>query len=378
MKEKYVILIVAGGSPGYLTVTKHINKLLKILTTLHQDLFLLSPYDAAVLDLKESQIYTIPTDENRFKQFVKSQVLELNLLYKIFKNQKIDIVFFVFGQDLQIIPMLFSKIMGKKIILRSDGRPSLVMEKYLEDQSVLKKYLFRCIEYFTYHLADILVSECDYLLKENYQDQLPNCGVANLPVDLNFFYRKNPLEKRSYDLGYFGQLQKKKGVMNLIESVPEIVKGNTDLSIIVGGKGDQREEIIRFIQKNRLEQNVTLCDWIPYEKMPEYLNSVRIFILPSTIEGLSNSILESMACGAIVLSTPVGGAPGVIIDGETGFIMENNTVSCITYHVSRVLNHPHLENIADKAYNLIENEYSWDATLKRYEEIIKKISLLKS
>jgi len=371
-EKRYNILIAAGGSPQYQTVTTHINNLIGIFTRLSQNVYLLSSYDKDLINLKKSEIFTIQTFHSGPGQFVKNQFLELKAMYKIFKNQKIEVVFFAFGQDLQLIPVLFSKIMGKKIILRSDGRPSLVIEKYLEE-SILKIYFFRIIEYINYNLVDLLVSECNFMLKENYQERPGHSGVANLPVDTDLFRRKTPIADRVYDLGYFGQLKKSKGTMNLVESVLRLVKSNINISVVIGGNGDQKEEIIRFIQKNNLERNIHLIDWIPHEKFPEYLNSIKVFVLPSTREGLPNSILEAMACGAIVLSTPVGGVPGVIVDSETGFIMENNSIPCITHNILRVFNHPNLEKISKNAYNLIKNEYSFDSTLLRYNEIIERI-----
>lgn len=368
--KKYNILIVTSGS---LTLPPNINKLIGIFSGLNHNVSLLSYCDKNLINLPEVDVYKIRLFQNRFKQFAISQFLELKAMYYIFRKRRIDLVFFAFGQDHQMVPILFSKIMGKKIILRSDGRPSLVVEKYLEDQSRIKKYFFLIIEYFNYRTVDLLVSESGYMLVENRQDRPGHSGVANLPVDTIFFKRWITPSERPYDLGYFGQLVKGKGIMNLVESVADIVMSKKNVSIIIGGKGEQKEEIVRFIHDNNLEQNIHIVDWIPPEKFPDYLNSVRFFILPSSLEGLPNTVLEAMACGAVVLSTPVGGIPGVITDGVSGFIMENNSVPCITKNIMRVLNYPQLERIADNAQAVIQQEFSYEVTLKRYSNLIEKV-----
>jgi glycosyltransferase involved in cell wall biosynthesis len=367
------ILIIAGGPPRYTSVVKHINKLIRIFTSLSQKVSLLSSFDADLINLNKDKIYTFHTAENQYSQFLKIQVQEPGILYTIFKAQKIDIVFFALGHDLDMIPILFSKLMGKKVILRSDGRPSAIIEKYYNNQPIVKKYLFRIIEYIDYRAVDLVVSECNFMLKENDQDHLSRCGVANLPVDTKFFSRKTPLEKREYDVGYFGTLEKGKGLLPFIEAIKIIVRNNKNISVIIGGNGDQKGNISQFIRENNLEQNVRISDWIPGEVFPDYLNSVKLFVLPSSREGLPNTILEAMACGTIVLSTPVGGVPGVVVDGKTGFIMENISVHCIIENIVRALNHPNLAWIADNAHTLIEQEYSFDSTLQRYREILEKI-----
>jgi glycosyltransferase involved in cell wall biosynthesis len=371
--KKNNILIIAGGPSRYVTVSKHINKLIRIFTSLSQKVYLLSAFDEKLIDLKNTELYQFQTSENRYIQFSIGQIRELSLMYTIFKTKKIDIVFFAFGHDHDLIPILFSKLMGKKIILRSDGRPSVVIEKYHKNQSALKKCLFRIIEYINYRSVDLLVSECNFMLKENNQDQLPNCGFANLPVDLKFFIRKTPFENRKYDLGYIGSLEERKGIVNFIKAIAGIIKNNQNLVVFIGGKGEQKEAINQIILENNLEKNIRIIEWISDEAFPDCLNSFKVFVLPSSREGLPNTILEAMACGTIVLSTPVGGVPGVVIDGKTGFIMKNNSVPCITENIVRALNHPDLAMIADNAYNLIEHEYSFNSTLQRYREILENI-----
>ena len=61
-----------------------------------------------------------------------------------------------------------------------------------------------------------------------------------------------------------------------------------------------------------------------------------------------------MACGTPVLGTPVGLMSDMINDGETGFIMENNSPECIAENIIRALNHPNLEQIAQNARELVE------------------------
>ena len=210
------------------------------------------------------------------------------------------------------------------------------------------------------------------MLKENNQDHLCNCGIANLPINMDFYKRKKPIENRKYDLGFVGRFLKEKGILNFIETISLLVKDNNNISVFIGGGGDLKEEINQFLENNNLETNVQLVDWIQDTDLPDYLNSIKVFVFPSSREGLPNIILEAMACGTIVLSTPVGGVPGVIIDGETGFIMENNSIPCIADNIFRVLNHPNLEKISINAFNLINNEYSFESTLIRYDKIIER------
>ena len=67
-----------------------------------------------------------------------------------------------------------------------------------------------------------------------------------------------------------------------------------------------------------------------------------------------------MACGTPVLATSVGGAPDLIKDEETGFIMEGNSPECIAKNVIRALEHPNLERIVENARALVEREFTYE------------------
>lgn len=86
-------------------------------------------------------------------------------------------------------------------------------------------------------------------------------------------------------------------------------------------------------------------------------------------------MLEAMACGTVVLATPVGGIPEVIKDGVNGFIMEDNSPECIARNVMRALGHPDLEQVTANARVLIEQEYNYEAAVERYRNILESLRL---
>ena len=93
-------------------------------------------------------------------------------------------------------------------------------------------------------------------------------------------------------------------------------------------------------------------EWVPFE------------------EGVPNIVLEAMACGTPVLATPVGGIPDVIKDGDTGFIMEDNSPECIATNTVRALSHPDLEAITAKARALVDEKYAYEVVVENYRKIL--------
>jgi glycosyltransferase involved in cell wall biosynthesis len=77
-----------------------------------------------------------------------------------------------------------------------------------------------------------------------------------------------------------------------------------------------------------------------------------------------------MACGTPVLATPVGAIPDILIDGETGFIMDNNSAECIAENVMRALRSPELEKIADNGRRFVEENFTLEKTLGIWKKIL--------
>lgn len=116
-----------------------------------------------------------------------------------------------------------------------------------------------------------------------------------------------------------------------------------------------------------------LISWagISHDDLPRYLNQLRLLVLPSYTEGLPNIMLEAMACGTSVLATPVGAIPDVIIDGKTGFIMENNSPECIAENVIRALNSPALDKIAEEGRRFVEENFTFEQVIERWKEVLE-------
>jgi glycosyltransferase involved in cell wall biosynthesis len=188
-------------------------------------------------------------------------------------------------------------------------------------------------------------------------------------VDTESFKKRRELGERENVIGYVGRLELAKGVIDFVEAIPSVLENNPNVRFLISGSGTLFGLIKDKLEYKRLTSHVVLSDWIPHQRLPDFLNEMKLIVLPSYSEGLPLVMLEAMACGTPVLATPVGNVSDVVKDGITGFIMENNSPECIAGNILRVLNCPTLEEITQNGRNLVHSEFTYQAAVQRYSEI---------
>jgi glycosyltransferase involved in cell wall biosynthesis len=305
--------------------------------------------------------------------FLLHQAKIMLAMLKLIKRKEVDVFIFSFGSVLFIFPMLLGRLYGKKVILRIECRPSIKSKEYHKETNKYKILLFATIEKLTYLVAHEICLEFEYMVERyNLQKYQYKISVWSLYIPPYFLKETKKLTERMYQIGYVGSFFEFKGILEFAASLSLILKNNQSRAIIMGS-GDLEDEIEEIFVNNNIQNKVELRGWIENKELPRYLNDMKIVVVPSYYEGLPNIVLESMACGCIVVATPVGGIPDVIKDGETGFIMENNSPECIAKNVIRALEYPNLDEIVENARKLIEKEYTYEAAVERYREILENI-----
>lgn len=276
-------------------------------------------------------------------------------------------IFFIGGEGL-VLPMLTAKLLRKNVVIASAGSGLKVAQAQGDPLAKVSALL----QNVTYRLSDRIIMYSERLVEEHSLQKYRNkISIAQEHfVDFDKFKVKNKFDERGNLIGYIGALSKAKGVPNLFEAIPRVLARKSDVEFIIGGEGQLKGKIEKYLEEENLNSEARFVGWIPHDELPDYLNKLKLLVLPSYTEGLPNIILEAMACGTPVLATPVGGVPDVIKEGETGFVMENNSPECIATNVIRALSHPRLGEIAHNACSLVEREYTYDKAVERYRKIL--------
>jgi len=283
-------------------------------------------------------------------------------------TRKVDFwIFFIGGEGL-VLPALTAKLLGKGVVIASAGSAWKVAQArgdLLAKVSVL-------LQSITYRLSNRIIMYSERLVEEHSLQKYRNkISIAQKHfIDFDKFKVKREFNERDKLIGYIGALSKIKGVPNLLEAIPQVLAEKSDVRFIIGGEGELKGEVEKYLDEKNLKSKARFVGWIPHDELPDYLNKLKLLVLPSYTEGLPNILLEAMACGTPVLATPVGGIPDVIKDDETGFIMEDNSPECIVINIIRALETSRLREIAYNARSLVEREYTYKKAVERYRNIL--------
>ena len=352
-----------------------LSNLIDILSPFSNDLYVITGNAGAALTNEDKvHIYLIEHKQevNIFIKILKYVRANLKISYKLAKLSNVDLWFFFMGERPLLISILAAKLLRKNIIFVSSG--SLI--RFTGGQkNILDRIVTNFLEPVNHILANKIIIYSEKLINESDLKKYRNkIGIAYEHfLDFDKLTIKKKIDEKDNLVGYIGRLSEEKGVLNFVKAIPKVIKEKEDLEFLIGGGGQLRDEIEKYLNKENLNDKVKLTGWIPHDKLPEYMNELKLIVLPSYTEGLPNIMLEAMACGTPVLATPVGAIPDVIKDGKTGFIMEDNSPECIAENIKRALNHLDLDKIVKNARELVEKEYTYEAAVERYRKILKEI-----
>lgn len=117
-----------------------------------------------------------------------------------------------------------------------------------------------------------------------------------------------------FTIGYVGPLTEKKGYRRLMEAV-EGLKG---VQMILLGKGTMP----------KADPKIAFCGAVPHEMVAEYLGACHIFVLPTSVEGSCNAVIEAMACGLPIV-TSKGAHMDDLVDDSVAIRVDPEDASAI-------------------------------------------------
>jgi len=181
--------------------------------------------------------------------------------------------------------------------------------------------------------------------------------------------------KRIAQFCFMGGIRKMKGIPLLIDSFARVVSRRPDARLYLVGKVDPQYETELFdhIQRNNLKDNVIVTGYVSAEERDRIMKESQYLLSCSVKEGFGLIVVEANALGTPAITFDVHGYRDIIINGETGILVEKRSADNFSEAILSAITLPTYEKMREKAWNY-SYQFNWDDSSDHFEEILNSIS----
>ncbi len=252
----------------------------------------------------------------------------------------------------------FLKNVNCHLVLQMVHGSALNLRKRIN--SISRKTILVTIYSRGWNHSNELMTDCldssDHVVCNNYEmwdkyGRKPNTSSISNGVDCEKFYITVPLKERKTKVLWIGSI------------IHRTVKNYDSIIIPLSEK----------LKKDKIDFDFRLVDSrgpnrMNQDQMRDWYNTGTIYVVPSTTEGTPCPLLESSACGCIPVSTRVGNAPELIIDGFNGYLCDTNHESLYQGIKKAILNNEASNNIQNSI-----KSWHWKERSNQYYDLFKKL-----
>ncbi len=268
-----------------------------------------------------------------------------------------------------VVALAFKRLFKKKVIIKVAATGSIsdfVMLKRARFGSFFLKWVVR--------YADRIITVCSQSREEALQTGVRLAELLQVPngVDLVRFASVSSVQRTKGKIIFIGRLDSMKGVDVLIRAFKKIIGDGFPAQLNILGNGPEKDNLIKLAESLGVRESVYFHGEV--SGVVKHLQTSSLFVSPSFSEGLSNVILEAMACGLSVVATRVGGTPDLIFDRDNGLLVEPNNVEGLYESIKELLTNPGLAaQLGCEARKTVESRFSIDRIVDKYIRLYQEL-----
>ena len=223
----------------------------------------------------------------------------------------------------------------------------------------------------TIRLVDRVVVPSEYLVRVFSKFGIQATAINNL-IELEKFSFRERCPLRPVFLSN-RNLETHYGVGLVLRAFALIQKNIPDAELVVAGDGSQRVALEKLALALGL-RHTKFVGRVEHEAITQQYHQADIYLNGSEIDNQPLSILEAFACGVPVVTTNAGGIADMIVNGETGLIVNRGDHEALAQQAMRLLKETDLaRSIVKRALDECKN-YSWSAVSKQWTELYRDLA----
>ncbi len=162
------------------------------------------------------------------------------------------------------------------------------------------------------------------------------------------------------------RLTRHKGIDTSLQALARLSGQYPDLRYAVVGSGEERQALEAEARELGVADRVRFLTDVPDRDLPALYNGAEIYLgvsrlMEQRVEGFGISLAEASACGVPVIAGRSGGIPAAVRDGETGLLVDADSVESVVDAVRRLLDDAPLRaRLGAAGRRAVETRYNWD------------------
>jgi len=224
---------------------------------------------------------------------------------------------------------------------------------------------------FVFRQAQVITATSPFLadVTRHYTDK--KIHIVPFGVDCQVFRPAKRINMTSaVTLGFVKYLRVKAGPEYLIRAMEMIVRQYPQTTLLMAGSGGLRSQLEKLTEQLGLTQNISFLGAVEHRQVPEVLKNVDIFVMPSIREVFGVAAVEAQAMEIPVVATRVGGIPEVVLDRETGILVEPGNSEQLAQAILTLIENPALRRqMGERGRRHVLANYRWEDNAALMEKL---------
>ncbi len=312
-------------------------------------------------------------------------------------HDQYDLIFVSGYRIIGLTAVLVGKLFGKPVVLKADSQGEMSGEffdsglrKFGASLSSLPFRLFLGFRNIIVRKADAFSAISTEIASEWTSNGVPLHKIHLIPngVDTTRFTPANAEQKTllreklilspaAIIAIYTGRLVSYKGLPLLLKVWDEIRCKHENAILLLAGTGgldihNCEAQLHDYVTSASLEKNVRFLGAV--ENIPEYLQAADLFVFPTENDAFPSSLIEAMACGLPVVTTPVGAIKAIVMHQESGLIVQPGNHQQLYEALITIISDKTLaSSLGSAGRRIVEELYSAKNTIGKYLSLFESI-----
>ncbi len=255
------------------------------------------------------------------------------------------------------------------------GQPKIAYKAYVAAEKAVsgwtRKYICVADAMRDAYLAEGISTPEKYITIQSGFDVEP---FLNPPISREQVRRQFGFSEDHIVVGKIGRLFHLKGHEFLIESATEVIKQNPNVRYLFVGDGILRDQYEAIIEEAGLTDFFRFSGLVPTSEIPQLMHAMDIVAHTSQWEGLARVLPQGLISGKPVISYDVGGAREVVIPGETGFLLPQDSIRELTSAILDLAANPELrERYGSTGRDRFTDLFRHEVMTKRIRDVYQEV-----